>query len=80
VLVLLTDQRTSYEARANQLDARLSKIFSFGRSRLQANVDLFNLINSDDVLIVQNRYGPNFLQALNVLPGRMIKISAQLDF
>jgi hypothetical protein len=80
VLVQLTDQRTMYEKRSNQLDFRVSKIFRFGRNRVQANLDLFNLTNTDDVLIVQNRMGPNFLQALNTLPGRMVKISAQLDF
>jgi hypothetical protein len=39
-----------------------------------------HLTNADDVLIVQGRYGPNFLQALNVLPGRMVKVGLQLDF
>ena len=84
VLVQLTDQRTLYEKRANQLDARFSKIVRFGRNRLQANLDFFNLTNADDVLIAQNRYGSpnggNYLQALNTLPGRMVKVSAQLDF
>ena len=84
VLVLLTDQRTLYEKRSNQLDVRLSKIFRFGRSRLQANLDAYNLTNTDDILIVQNRYGSpnggNYLQALNTLPGRMVKIGLQLDF
>ena len=78
--ILLTDQRTMYEERSSQLDVRLAKIFRFGRSRVQANLDAYNLTNADDVLIVQNRYGPTFLQALNVLPGRMIKIGGQIDF
>ena len=77
------DQRTLYEKRSNQLDVRFSKIFTFGRSRVQGNLDVFNMTNSDDVLLVQNRYGsPNggTGQALNTLPGRMFKVSAQWDF
>jgi hypothetical protein len=84
VLVQLADQRTLYEKRSNQLDVRFSKIFRFGRNRVQGNLDVFNLTNSDDVLVVQNRYGTpnggNYLQALNTLPGRMLKVSAQWDF
>jgi hypothetical protein len=76
----LVDAQTMFEERGTQIDFRVSKILRFGRSRVQANLDAYNLTNADDVLIVQNRYGPNWLQAVNVLPGRMLKVSAQLDF
>jgi hypothetical protein len=84
VLVSLTDQRTLFEKRINQLDVRVSKIFTFGRSRVQGNLDVFNMTNSSAVLLMQNRYGSpnggNYGQALNTLPGRLFKVSAQWDF
>ena len=79
-IVNLVDAQTMFEERGTQLDFRVSKIFRYGRYRVQANLDAYNLTNADDVLIVQNRFGPNWLQALNVLPGRMVKIGAQFDF
>jgi hypothetical protein len=84
VVVQLTDQRTMFEKRINQFDVRFSKILTFGRHRLQGNLDVFNLSNSSAVLLMQNRYGSpnggNYAQALNTLPGRLFKISAQWDF
>ena len=68
----------------NQLDVRVSKVFTYGRNRLQGNLDVFNITHSDAVLIMQNRYGsPNggsYGQALNTLPERLLKVSMQVDF
>ena len=45
---------------------------------------MFNMTNSSAVLLMQNRYGSpnggNYGQALNTLPGRLFKVSAQWDF
>jgi hypothetical protein len=77
----LAEPQTMFEPRGTQLDARVTKIFTLRpRTRLRANLDVYNLFNAADVLSVQNRYGPNWLQAINILAGRMFKVSAQLDF
>ena len=78
--ITLAAPQTLFEHRGNQLDVRVSKLLRFGRSRVRANLDVFNLTNAGDVLILQNRYGPNWLQAINILPGRMVKVGLQLDF
>jgi hypothetical protein len=48
-----------FEPRENQLDVRLSKIIRFGRARLQANFDVYNLFNIASVLALQTRYRPH---------------------
>src|SRR5262249_20157760 len=69
------------DQRVNQLDARLAKIFPLGGSnRIQANVDLYNVLNSSTVLNVISTYGPRWLQPTQILDGRMLKFSAQIDF
>jgi hypothetical protein len=78
--VQLVEPETMFEDRGTQLDVRLSKIFRFGRSRLQAKLDAYNLTNAGDVLSVQNRYGPNWLRPINILASQMFKVSAQFDF
>jgi hypothetical protein len=78
--IQLVEPETQYENRGTQIDFRLSKIFHFGPRRLQANLDAYNLTNAADVLAVQNRYGPQWLRAINVLASRMFKVSAQFDF
>jgi hypothetical protein len=77
--VQLVEPETMFEDRGTQLDVRLSKIFRFGRSRLQANLDAYNLTDAGDVLSVQNRYGPNW-RPINILASQMFKVSAQFDF
>jgi len=69
-----------FEPRENQLDVRLSKTSRFGRARLQANFDIYNLFNISSVLARQIRYGSAWLNAQSILAGRFIKVGAQLDF
>jgi hypothetical protein len=71
---------TQFEPRNNQLDARLSKILRFGRTRLQANLDVFNLANAGTILTLRTAYGPTWLQPNTVMAGRLAKFSVKLDF
>jgi hypothetical protein len=72
------------DERINQLDTRFSKIFRFGRARLQGNLDLYNILNMSTVLGVQNTYTVGatnrWLQPTQILDARMLKVSAQFDF
>jgi len=79
-LVDLVEPNTLFEPRGSQLDLRVSKIFRFGRSRVQGNVDVYNATNASDVLSLNNRYGPQWWNAIGILAGRVWKFSAQLDF
>jgi hypothetical protein len=80
VTVNLVAPNSMFEPRGNQIDARLTKLVRFGRWRLRGNVDVFNITNAGDVQFVQTRYGPTYLQPFNIMAGRLIKVSAQLDF
>ena len=80
VVVSIVPPNTLFEARQNQLDARVTKNFKYGRVRLRANVDVFNLFNINSVLALQTRYGSTFLTPQSILPGRFIKFGTQVDF
>ncbi len=71
---------TMYGERLNQVDFRVSKIFRFSNSwRIQGNVDLYNLFNADPVLALNNTYGAAWQRPLQILQGRLLKFSVQLD-
>jgi hypothetical protein len=79
-IVTLVEPFTSYEPRGNQVDVRLSKIFRLERVRLQGNFHVYNFFNQSDIVTMNLRYGPTFLQPISILAGRLVKFSAQLDF
>jgi hypothetical protein len=51
-----------------------------GKMRLQGNLDVFNVVNSNTVLAVNQTYGASWLQPTQILPGRMLKLGFQVDF
>ena len=63
-----------------QADVRVARIFQFGPTRLQANFDVYNIFNANPVLVENTRFGSAWRQPQFVLPGRLFKFSAQLDF
>ena len=75
---------TTYGDRLNQLDFRMSKIFKFGKSTLDANFDLYNALNSDAVLTENATYsgtnGGAWLLPTSVIQGRIIKFGMRWDF
>ena len=79
--VALIDPATVYGDRMNQVDFRMSKVFKLrGNRRVQANVDLFNLLNVSAVLAQNNTYGSSWLRPTNIIQGRLIKFGGQIDF
>jgi len=78
--VQLIEPGTMYDERLYQLDLRASKLFRFGRSRLQANVDLYNAANAGAILSINTTYGANWMRPTNVLQGRLLRLGGQLDF
>jgi hypothetical protein len=71
---------TLYGNRLFQLDGRFSKILKVGSFRIQGNFDVYNLLNSSTNLIYNSSYGSAWLQPVVILPGRLFKFSAQVDF
>ena len=77
--VELIEPNTMFEDRLTQLDIRLTRIFKLTRARLQANLDVSNLLNGNSVLGLNSRYGPSWLQPTAILGGRIFKFGFQLD-
>ena len=70
-----------FEERVNQFDARLTRTFRFGRTRIQTNFDLLpDLFNASNVLAMNTRYGPQWLQPSQIMGGRLFKLSGQVNF
>jgi hypothetical protein len=68
-----------YGDRVNQVDLRVGKIVRFGQRRAALNLDLYNVFNSNAVLIESTAYR-TFRAPQFVMTPRFVKISAQLDF
>jgi hypothetical protein len=72
---------SQFGPRINQFDLRFSKILRLGGSRrLQANVDLYNVLNGSSVVNFNSTFGPLWLQPTQILDARLFKFSVQLDF
>ena len=69
-----------YGARATELDVNVKKYVKLGRGRMGGSVEVFNLLNRSDILTMNNRFGPLWLQPTNILAGRWVKFGAQFDF
>lgn len=81
VAVDLVPPGTLYGERLYQLDARLTKTLRLGsKARVQGNFDAYNVLNANTILIQNNVYGPSWQNAQIILPGRLFKFSAQLNF
>jgi Carboxypeptidase regulatory-like domain len=72
---------TMFEGRIRRLDVRLTKHFQLTRQmRLQANVDLYNALNSSAIQNINTTYGPSWLTPTQILDPRIMQISGQLSF
>jgi hypothetical protein len=79
VVVNLVAPGTMYGERLNQVDLRFSKLFRWGRSRITANPDIYNALNSDTVLRQSNAFG-NWQTPFALIAARFAKIGIQADF
>ena len=85
VTIPLVKPLSLFGPRINQVDLRGTKIFRIGSSRIQANVDAYNLFNVNTPVTIFGTYGTNpatnrWGQPTQVLDGRLVKFSAQFDF
>jgi len=80
VTVNLISPGQTYGETTNQMDVRLSKLFRFGgTTRTMLNLDIYNLFNSNQVLLVNNNYAA-WQVPQRILEARLFKISVQFDF
>ncbi len=76
---IITPQ-TVFESRLNQLDLRLTRSFKINHLRLQANVDVYNVLNGSAILAETTRFGPAWLTPTQILDARLLKFSGKLSF
>ena len=72
-----------YGDRVNQIDMRFGKNFTAGPTRIRASVDLYNAFNSNAILTLNTTYSTTsnvWLRPTSIMPGRLIKFGATLDF
>jgi hypothetical protein len=72
---------TAYEGRRTQIDLRLTKLLKLSsRARLQANVDLYNVLNAASVLVSNGTYGSQWKNVQGILGGRLFQFGGELTF
>jgi hypothetical protein len=79
ITVNLVEPGTMYGERLNQLDLRIGKILRRGRTRTTVSLDLYNALNGDTVLTLNNNFA-TWQRPQTIIQARFAKISAQFDF
>ncbi len=80
VTVELLPSQKQFEDRLRQVDLRFTRNLRTGATRLRVNFDVYNLFNVSDVLRSTDRYGASWLNAVQAMGGRLMKIGAHIDF
>jgi hypothetical protein len=78
--VTVVDPTAQYYDYVKTLDARASKAFRFGRRRLQAFAEIFNLPNTSTILTVNETLGPLYFNPQAITQGRRLQFGAQIDW
>jgi hypothetical protein len=79
VSVNVVEPGTMYGERLNQLDIRAAKILRFGRTKATLNFDVYNVLNVDTVLTVNNAYA-SWQRPTSMMLARFAKFGLQFDF
>ncbi len=74
-----------YDDRLNEVDSRLSRTFTFGKAKVQAIAELYNVFNNRPPQGINNRYTPagtpqGWLTPGVLLGGRLFKFGTQVNF
>jgi hypothetical protein len=76
----LLDPTSNYESRLSQLDLRFTKRVRISGVTLRGNFDLYNLLNGASILSMNAGYGNNWLVPYEIMGGRLLKFSGQIEF
>lgn len=80
VTVPLIPAGEKYLDRWTQVDMSVRKVFTFGAQRFEGSVDLFNALNSNVVLQVNQNFGATLYSPQQILQPRLLRFSAQWKF
>jgi hypothetical protein len=79
VPVALVAPGSLYGERMNQVDVRFGKILRFGGTRANVGVDVYNVLNSNAVLALNDAFA-SWQAPTEILNARFAKLVLQLDF
>jgi hypothetical protein len=79
ITIAMLSPNTEYLPRRNELDLRFGKVVRMGRSRSVISLDVFNALNSNTLLTVNENYA-SWMAPQSTLNARLLKISMQFDF
>jgi tryptophanyl-tRNA synthetase len=82
VTVNLLEPGALYGDRIGQLDFRVAKILTFGRTRTTVGIDMYNALNASTVLVYNSTFVPGgtWQQPRSIITGRLIRIGGELTF
>jgi hypothetical protein len=78
--VNLNPSGTEFGDRINQLDLKVTRTFSMGRARVSPALELFNILNPDNIVsVVTNNYlSASYKRPNSIVQGRLIGIGARV--
>jgi hypothetical protein len=76
----LNEPGSLFNDTVNQTDLSITKSFRRGRYELRPELSLFNLFNSNAVLIQTNTFGGALGNAISILPQRMARLGLAVRF
>jgi hypothetical protein len=79
IVVNIVEPGTMYGDRLNQLDLRFGKILRVGRTRVNASIDLYNALNANPVVRLNNAYA-TWQRPQEILNHRFAKLVLQMNF
>lgn len=80
ITVPLITPGTKFLERRNQIDVRLAKGVTVGRTKLQAQFDIFNMLNSSTILSQTETFGSALGRPTAILQGRLFALGLQINF
>jgi len=62
------------------VDVRIAKRFALGMSRLEGSLDVFNLLNANHVLLMNEAIGSTLGRPSRILTPRIVRLGATVRF
>jgi hypothetical protein len=75
----IVDPGEIYGDRANMLDLSVGKIVRLGGNRVSTRLDVYNLLNRDTPVLLNNSFGA-WQRPTDIVPARFAKITVTFDF
>jgi hypothetical protein len=66
--------------RWNQVDVNVRRVFRVGKLQCEPGLDVYNLLNSNVVITQNQNFGSALGRPDRVLQGRLVRLTAQIDF